>query len=572
MPVKSATSGRTHLGPSHNTINSTLRLHHTIGNQAVQRPLEENTRDVRGDITRLESAGFGWDFSGIPVFAPDRQGRSQTACPCIQPKFVSGQVDDSLEREADRIADRMLSLKDSSPSIPAVPAPVSHRKVTNQGKEAKTLPALQSGPKGVDSGFPSEIWSLKGGGVALPQPRRTYFESKFGYDFTKVRIRSGSRAAALARAVNARAFSFGQDIVFGAGQYSPETGEGTRLLAHELVHVVQQQTSPPFLQRQREPGYFDPGGVEEQLEILLEGEGLPLKLYQQPNIRQLSFSEIRRLSFRRKLGAIIKLGDFRHKNAVKTLIRIAENKLYVSPNGFTAHQKLMLQEQALIALGKIGTPEAIKKLTDLLSSKDPKERSQATHGFSAASGTAMPYWQVVPATQLATTLLTQLNKEKDAGVKSQIIFALGNVGSRLSGNKEKQLVVTELIREMENHTGMLKSAAINALGKIRDKRATEPLLQQLKLWSSIDSLVRDIIFALGEIGDVRAVEYLVIFLEKHGSISVRSQAATALGKIRGKKAIEALIRRRDQETDATVKAAISKAIHGPIGVIHQEFK
>ncbi|HEX6553096.1 MAG TPA: DUF5675 family protein, partial [Ktedonobacteraceae bacterium] len=43
-----------------------------------------------------------------------------------------------------------------------------------------------------------------------------------------------------AEAVNALAYTVGQDVVFGEGQYEPETGEGKRLLAHELTHVVQQ--------------------------------------------------------------------------------------------------------------------------------------------------------------------------------------------------------------------------------------------------------------------------------------------------------------------------------------------
>ena len=72
--------------------------------------------------------------------------------------------------------------------------------------------------------------------------------------------------------------------------------------------------------------------------------------------------------------------------------------------------------------------------------------------------------------------------------------------------------------------------------------------------------MEDIIRALGEIGDDRAVELLVIILEKHGSTPVRSEAAIALGKIRGKKAVDALKSRLDQEKEDSVKAAISKAL------------
>ena len=77
-------------------------------------------------------------------------------------------------------------------------------------------------------------------------------EPRFGHDFGKVRVHSDSRAAESARAVNARAFTVGHDIVLGAGQLEPGTAAGQRLLAHELTHVVQQSastTAPNILQR-----------------------------------------------------------------------------------------------------------------------------------------------------------------------------------------------------------------------------------------------------------------------------------------------------------------------------------
>lgn len=69
---------------------------------------------------------------------------------------------------------------------------------------------------------------------------RHYFEPRFGYDFSQVRVHTDAKAAESARAVNALAFTVGRDVAFGAGQYAPGTTEGKRLLAHELTHVVQQ--------------------------------------------------------------------------------------------------------------------------------------------------------------------------------------------------------------------------------------------------------------------------------------------------------------------------------------------
>ncbi len=65
-------------------------------------------------------------------------------------------------------------------------------------------------------------------------------EPRFGHDFSQVRIHNDTQAAETAQAVHARAYTLGRDIVFGAGQYAPETITGKNLLAHELTHVVQQ--------------------------------------------------------------------------------------------------------------------------------------------------------------------------------------------------------------------------------------------------------------------------------------------------------------------------------------------
>jgi hypothetical protein len=65
-------------------------------------------------------------------------------------------------------------------------------------------------------------------------------EQRFGHDFSGVRVHSGATAEQSARDVNARAYTVGHNIVFGAGQFAPITHEGRRLIAHELAHVVQQ--------------------------------------------------------------------------------------------------------------------------------------------------------------------------------------------------------------------------------------------------------------------------------------------------------------------------------------------
>jgi len=79
------------------------------------------------------------------------------------------------------------------------------------------------------------------GGRALDEITRDVMESRFGEDFSNVRIHTGQSAAQSADAMESRAFTVGEDIVFAQGEFAPETLEGRHLLAHELAHVVQQR-------------------------------------------------------------------------------------------------------------------------------------------------------------------------------------------------------------------------------------------------------------------------------------------------------------------------------------------
>ncbi len=81
-------------------------------------------------------------------------------------------------------------------------------------------------------------------GRPIDQVTRAFMESRFGRDFSRVRVHVDARASESTRAVNALAYTVGHDVVFGAGRYSPETGAGRELLAHELAHVVQQEGMP----------------------------------------------------------------------------------------------------------------------------------------------------------------------------------------------------------------------------------------------------------------------------------------------------------------------------------------
>ena len=104
-------------------------------------------------------------------------------------------------------------------------------------------------PAQINSDVEPRSLSLSGEGqpLSLGQPlsplTRDFFEPRFGYDFSRVRVHNDREASYAARGIQARAYTLGSDIFFGAGQYSPATAAGKRLLAHELSHTIQQGSS-----------------------------------------------------------------------------------------------------------------------------------------------------------------------------------------------------------------------------------------------------------------------------------------------------------------------------------------
>ncbi len=99
----------------------------------------------------------------------------------------------------------------------------------------------REGGGGVETGDPEEIQSQLGAGHSLEGGVQSRMESAYGQSFGGVQVHADSKAAGLSESLNARAFTVGQDIAFGAGEYQPGTMIGDALIAHELAHVMQQR-------------------------------------------------------------------------------------------------------------------------------------------------------------------------------------------------------------------------------------------------------------------------------------------------------------------------------------------
>jgi len=129
----------------------------------------------------------------------------------VRAKFIQGQEEEELQ-----------------PQTEEEEAPVQAK--SNNSKADRSSPAIESG-----------IQSIRGGGRQLAESTRSFFEPRFGADFSGVKVHTDATANHLARSIKAKAFTVGRDVVFGSGQYSPDSSRGKQLLAHELTHVVQQK-------------------------------------------------------------------------------------------------------------------------------------------------------------------------------------------------------------------------------------------------------------------------------------------------------------------------------------------
>jgi hypothetical protein len=101
---------------------------------------------------------------------------------------------------------------------------------------------------------PSERSAASGPGRALPASLRDRFEGSLGADLSAVRLHTGSASARAAQAAHAQAFALGHDIHFSGGAYDPVSGEGQRILAHEVAHTVQQANAAGLPHGMTAPG------------------------------------------------------------------------------------------------------------------------------------------------------------------------------------------------------------------------------------------------------------------------------------------------------------------------------
>jgi hypothetical protein len=218
-------------------------------------------------------------------FTPQAPVQEKEETPFFQTKLSIGQAGDKYEKEADNVADKVISKKDmdEDPAIQRQEISSIQRLATpeedenfptndqrmRRDRELREKPEVQlkcahceeEEQKGMQmksessttsrvasDAVSSRVDSSRGKGAPLPSSTLSEMQSSFGRDFSSVNIHTDSNAISMNRELGAQAFTHGSDIYFNTGKFNPSSSDGKHLLAHELTHVVQQGASGSTVQ------------------------------------------------------------------------------------------------------------------------------------------------------------------------------------------------------------------------------------------------------------------------------------------------------------------------------------
>jgi hypothetical protein len=157
----------------------------------------------------------------------------------IQCKLSIGSVNDPLEDEADAMADKVMRM----PEPNFIQRKCAHCEEEENLQRKSLIPFIQKKANENSTAsnvISSQIRSTKGSGNRMTGTTKSFMENRFGADFSHVNIHTGSYASQLSNQLNAQAFTVGNDVYFNEGKYQPESSEGKHLLAHELMHTIQE--------------------------------------------------------------------------------------------------------------------------------------------------------------------------------------------------------------------------------------------------------------------------------------------------------------------------------------------
>ncbi|MBX3001193.1 MAG: DUF4157 domain-containing protein [Caldilineaceae bacterium] len=223
---------RAYADPSSLTATDVKHLQRTVGNRATIGILSKHT-GLQAKL-KLGPAGDQYEQEADRV-------ASQVVRRIDDPQPVQRQTAEEEELQMKPLARSISTLQRKDESRPKMVFTKSMFAQRQEEEEELQMKPLH-GPEGgdVEQSVEQQIQTARRGGKPLDDNIRRSMEQGFGADFSGVRVHTGGQADALNRSLNAKAFTVGNDVFFGKGQYNPGSSSGKQLLAHELTHTVQQ--------------------------------------------------------------------------------------------------------------------------------------------------------------------------------------------------------------------------------------------------------------------------------------------------------------------------------------------
>ena len=271
LAVRTSQRKTTHHPSSHHE--SVKRTRSPISPLALRTPLVQPKLKVNppGDRYKQEADDMANRVMRMPESQPQRPGEEEES---LQTKSLASQITPLVQRQEEPEEETAQTLqRQESPEEETVQTlqrqeeaeetaqtlqrqeeteegtAQTLQRQPDEGENVQTKAVSGHSPK-VSPALATHIQSLRSGGQPLPSSTRNFFESRFGADFSGVRLHKDAGASSAANDLKAQAFTVGQDIFFGTGRYASDSTAGQRLLAHEFTHTIQQQPttavpSPP---------------------------------------------------------------------------------------------------------------------------------------------------------------------------------------------------------------------------------------------------------------------------------------------------------------------------------------
>lgn len=419
----------------------------------------------------------------------------------IQAKMTVSQPGDSHELEADRAAD------------------VAMRRMADP--QSRASEGAQTPPVEVGGG------TSQAGGQSLPPDVQQQMGQAYGADFKNVSVHTDSESETLNESLKARAFTTGQDVFFGRGQYNPHNTEGRELIAHELAHVVQQSGRGPHHPGtgvtlnpissgsiQRQPSQFDVKLPEEE-EKKKPYEKTPSEIIKETGEFAQSEEERSMASAPPNVMTTTNVADRQQAEALIVLIRAQRGNIGAYPKKETGEAMLAQNES---------TAKALDQYAEMLQQQNTKGDlfkrlymqvkldSARLEGQKAAFLGMHPELQndILSGNQFAGAVIkggSQNMFAGSAGMKAQqnnpeVIAQMGHIRTLLSDLQEYPDQIVNTMDPVANALAKLKTASLDIqAGTI----VRNPTPEQAKAQAAVASIEADLKAAtetLSQIGDV----------------------------------------------------------------------